>query len=71
VSITSAEAGVLDVDGADSEQVGRVAGDHGIVVYELVPRTATLEDAFMELTREDVEYRADVRPGLTGTGRSR
>jgi ABC-2 type transport system ATP-binding protein len=71
VSITSAEAGVLDIVGVDSEEVGRVARDRSIVVYELVPRTATLEDAFLELTREDVEYRADVRSGLTGTGRSR
>jgi ABC-2 type transport system ATP-binding protein len=69
VSITSAEADVLDIDGMDSEDVGRVARDRGIVVYELVPRTATLEDAFMELTRDEVEYRADM--ASTGTGRSR
>jgi ABC-2 type transport system ATP-binding protein len=70
VSITSTEAGVLDVDGMDGEEVGRVARDHDIAVYELVPRTATPEDVFFELTREDVEYRADVRSGLTGNGRS-
>jgi ABC-2 type transport system ATP-binding protein len=70
VSVTSAEAGVLDIDGVDSEVVGRVARDHGIAIYELVPRTATLEDALLELTRDDVEYRAAGAPGLTGTGRS-
>jgi ABC-2 type transport system ATP-binding protein len=70
VSITSAEADVLDIDGVDSEDAGRVARDHGIAVYELVPRAATLEDAFLELTRDEVEYRADVASALTGTERS-
>jgi ABC-2 type transport system ATP-binding protein len=67
VSFASAEAGVLEIDGVDGEEVGRVARDRGLLVYELVPRTATLEDRFLELTREDVEYRADVRSGLTGS----
>ncbi|MGD0557199.1 MAG: ATP-binding cassette domain-containing protein [Streptosporangiaceae bacterium] len=61
VSVTSVETGVLDIDGADSEEVGRIAHDRGIVIYELTPRTTTLEDAFLELTRDDVEYRADAR----------
>jgi ABC-2 type transport system ATP-binding protein len=71
VSVTSAGTDVLDIDGLDSEEVGRVAHDRGVLLYELIPRTATLEDAFMELTRDDVEYRADVPAGLTDTARSR
>jgi ABC-2 type transport system ATP-binding protein len=71
ISITAAAAGVLDVDGLDSEQVGQAARDHGITLYELTPRTATLEEAFMELTRGEVEYRASGAPraALTGAGR--
>jgi ABC-2 type transport system ATP-binding protein len=61
VSVTSVETGALDIDGVDSEEVGRIAHDRGIVIYELTPRTTTLEDAFLELTRDDVEYRADAR----------
>jgi ABC-2 type transport system ATP-binding protein len=70
VNITAAGPDVLDIDGLDSETVGRIAADHAVVLYELVPRTASLEDAFMELTRDDVEYRAHVGAGLAGSGRS-
>jgi ABC-2 type transport system ATP-binding protein len=68
VSITTAEPDVLDIRGLDSETVGRVAADHSVVLYELVPRTASLEEAFMELTRDDVEYRAHVGAGPAGVG---
>jgi ABC-2 type transport system ATP-binding protein len=65
ISVTDAE--VLEVAGLDSETVGRIAADHSIVLYELVPRTVSLEEAFMELTRDDVEYRAHVTAGLAST----
>ncbi len=58
VTITSEQAGVLDIDGLDSETVGLAARDHGIALYELTARTASLEEAFMDLTRDEVEYRA-------------
>ena len=46
----------VTVTGLDSRQVGRIAADHGIALIELVAQAATLEEAFMEITREDVEY---------------
>jgi ABC-2 type transport system ATP-binding protein len=70
VTVTTARADVLDIAGLDSEAVGRAAHDHGIVLYELVPQAASLEEAYMELTRDDVEYRASAVSGLAGTGRS-
>lgn len=70
VTVTSAEAGVLDIEGLDSEAVGRVAHARGVPLYELVPRAASLEEAFMELTRDDVEYRASAPAGPPGAGRS-
>jgi ABC-2 type transport system ATP-binding protein len=72
VTITAAEAGVLEIDGLDSETVGRVAAEHAVVLFELVPRAVSLEEAFMDLTRDDVEYRAAVSApaGLVGAGRS-
>ena len=70
VTVTTAEAGVLDIEGLDSAEVGRVACARGIPLSELVPRTASLEEAFMELTRDDVEYRASATAGLTGAGRN-
>jgi ABC-2 type transport system ATP-binding protein len=69
VSVTTTGSDVLEVDGLDSESVGRVAAEHGVMLYELVPRTASLEEAFMDLTRVDVEYRGSM-PELAGAGRS-
>jgi ABC-2 type transport system ATP-binding protein len=70
VHMTAEEPGVLEIAGLDSEVVGRVAAEHAVVLYELVPRTASLEEAFMELTRDDVEYRAHGTVELAGTGRN-
>jgi len=73
VTVTSAEAGVLEITGLDSEDIGRVAAQHQLTLYELVPRTASLEEAFMELTADAVEYRAAVpeaQAELAGAGRS-
>ncbi|MFF3259192.1 ATP-binding cassette domain-containing protein [Streptomyces sp. NPDC002932] len=49
--------GELEVRGADAAHIGRVAAAHAIPLYELTPRTASLEQAFMDLTQESVEYR--------------
>ncbi len=46
----------LRVTGTDAARIGRIAAAHGIALCELTPRTASLEDAFMELTRDVVEY---------------
>jgi ABC-2 type transport system ATP-binding protein len=70
VTITSVEAGVLTITGLDSEAIGRAAAHHGIVLYELVPQSASLEEAYMEITRDDVEYQASIPAGLAASGRS-
>ena len=46
----------LNVSGLDSEQVGEAAFAAGIVVYELTPQRASLEDVFMTLTADSLEY---------------
>ena len=56
VSVTSVEPGVLEVAGLTSEQLGTLASAHGIVLYELTPLQASLEEAFMELTRDEREF---------------
>ena len=58
VSIASSEPGVLEISGLSAQQVGETAAAHGIVLHELTPMQASLEEAFMELTREDVEFKA-------------
>jgi ABC-2 type transport system ATP-binding protein len=49
----------LEITGLDTRQIGELAAGQGIVLHELSPHQASLEDAFMELTRSDVEYRTD------------
>ena len=58
VSVTSSEPGLLEISGLTAEQIGEVAAAHGIVLHELSPQDASLEEAFMELTRDDVEFKA-------------
>ncbi|MGW7285334.1 ABC transporter ATP-binding protein [Streptomyces sp. NPDC054847] len=48
----------LLVRGTDSRSIGRTAAAHGIPLFELTPVTASLEQAFMDLTHEAVEYQA-------------
>jgi ABC-2 type transport system ATP-binding protein len=61
VSVSSPTPGVLDVAGPASDQIGRIASANGITLHELIPRTASLEQVFMELTSDDVEYTGRAR----------
>ena len=49
--------GLLEVHGLTAAQVGEAAAANGIVLHELTPQQASLEEAFMEMTRDDVEFR--------------
>jgi ABC-2 type transport system ATP-binding protein len=53
----------LIVAGATTDVVGQLAGDNGIVLHELSAQRGSLEDAFMKLTGDDVQYHADVMGG--------
>jgi ABC-2 type transport system ATP-binding protein len=50
ISVEAPDAGVLVVREVTSERVGELAAANGIVLHELTPETATLEEAFLELT---------------------
>ncbi len=54
--VESLRAETLQVTGMDSEAVGLVAAREGIPLIELTPVQATLEEAFMEITRDSVEF---------------
>jgi ABC-2 type transport system ATP-binding protein len=58
VGVVAVEPGVLEVSGLTATQVGDAAAKHGLTLHELTPQQASLEEAFMELTRDDIEYRA-------------
>ncbi|MFD9632052.1 ATP-binding cassette domain-containing protein [Streptomyces violascens] len=67
VTVGSPELGVLEVTGLSSDRIGRIAADHAIALAELTPQQASLEEAFMELTRDAVEYQAPA-PELVAAG---
>ena len=46
----------LSVTGLTSDQVGEIAFGAGVVIHELTPQRASLEDVFMDLTADSVEY---------------
>ncbi|MFI9823842.1 ABC transporter ATP-binding protein [Streptomyces sp. NPDC052013] len=58
ITLTTEAPGTLTVHGSDPEHIGRTAAAHGIPLFELTPNTASLEEAFMDLTRDAVEYTA-------------
>jgi ABC-2 type transport system ATP-binding protein len=49
--------GELAVTGMDTPAIGDLAAENGIALHELVPRHASLEQAFLEITSDSVDYR--------------
>ena len=58
VTIGSDGPGVLEVAGLSTDAIGERAAAEGLTLHELSSRHASLEEAFMELTRDAVEYEA-------------
>ncbi|HEX3814421.1 MAG TPA: ATP-binding cassette domain-containing protein [Mycobacteriales bacterium] len=63
ITATAKESDVLEISGLPAEDIGQRALDNGIVLYELTPMQASLEEAFMEMTRDSVEFHADTVDG--------
>jgi ABC-2 type transport system ATP-binding protein len=57
VSVSSSQPELLEVTGLGAREIGDLAAQNGITLHELTPLQASLEEAFMELTREDVEFK--------------
>ena len=57
VTVTTNEPELLEIRGLTARQIGEAASAHQIVLHELTPQVASLEEAFMTLTRDDVEFR--------------
>jgi ABC-2 type transport system ATP-binding protein len=58
ITVTSEEPSVLEISGTTTDKVGDIAAANGIALHELTLLQASLEEAFMELTRDDVEFKA-------------
>ncbi|KJK53632.1 MULTISPECIES: ABC transporter ATP-binding protein [unclassified Streptomyces] len=68
-AVSAGADGALEVDGAGAEQLGELAARHQVVLHELSPQRASLEEAFMRMTADSVEYHAHApgTPGAPGT----
>ncbi|MGX1575448.1 ABC transporter ATP-binding protein [Cellulosimicrobium funkei] len=67
-TVTSDEPSLLVVTGADAPGIGELAAAKGFVLHELTPVTSTLEDAYMALTADAVEYQTDSAQNHIGHG---
>ena len=57
----------LAVSGMDAPAIADLASERGIAVHELATRHASLEQAYLDLTRESVEYRASTQSTAEAT----
>jgi ABC-2 type transport system ATP-binding protein len=53
----------LTVTGLPARTIGLKAAEHGLALFELTAKSVSLEEAFMDLTKEAVEYHAVSTPG--------
>ncbi|MFD7709855.1 ABC transporter ATP-binding protein [Streptomyces sp. NPDC059785] len=58
ITVVEAGNGTLEAEGGQAERIGELAAEHRLVLHELSPQQASLEEAFMQLTAESVEYHA-------------
>jgi ABC-2 type transport system ATP-binding protein len=57
VTVTQSEKDLLEIVGLTAAEIGNQAARAGIALHELTPISASLEEAYMALTQNDVEYR--------------
>ncbi|MFD5542286.1 ATP-binding cassette domain-containing protein [Streptomyces sp. NPDC127079] len=55
----------LEVTGLSAREIGLKAAEHGIALFELSTREVSLEQAFMDLTKDAVEYHGSTTAGET------
>jgi ABC-2 type transport system ATP-binding protein len=63
VSVEARERELLEVTGLDPRQIATAALENHVMIYELTPLQASLEEAYMELTKDEVEYHSLITTG--------
>jgi ABC-2 type transport system ATP-binding protein len=58
IEVVPTADGALEAVGTSAQAVGELAAHHGLTVHEVSTQSASLEEAFIRLTAQDVEYRA-------------
>jgi ABC-2 type transport system ATP-binding protein len=66
VTVDPGDPDALTVTGLECREVGELAGAAGIVLHELSPQQASLEEAFMEMTRDSAEFLGDAQVSAGG-----
>jgi ABC-2 type transport system ATP-binding protein len=56
VTVNALSAGRLEIIGLTSDQIGDIAAANMVALHELTPQQASLEEAFMHMTHDAVEY---------------
>lgn len=67
-AVGDGDGGALRVEGLTAPQIGDLAARAGLRVHELTPIAGTLEDAFMKLTQDEVEFRPATMAGAATAG---
>ena len=62
VEVASLESGLLEITGTTAPAIGEAAARAGVVLHELTPVTSSLEDAYLQLTADEVEYHSGGLP---------
>jgi ABC-2 type transport system ATP-binding protein len=62
ITVTRSGADLLEISGVAAADIGNQAARAGIALHELTPISASLEEAYMALTKNDVEYRTGGAP---------
>ncbi|MEU8510105.1 ABC transporter ATP-binding protein [Kitasatospora sp. NPDC048722] len=58
VSVSQVDGEAWEVSGTEPERIAALAAEHGVVLYEIAVQQDSLEEAFMRMTADSVEYRA-------------
>ncbi|MCO4255860.1 ABC transporter ATP-binding protein [Pseudarthrobacter cellobiosi] len=66
VTVDQGQPETLEVTGLDARQIAQVALDNRVLVYELTPQQSSLEDAYFDLTKDEVEYHSHLTGGPAG-----
>ncbi len=66
VTVDQGQPETLEVTGLDARQIAQVALDNRVLVYELTPQQSSLEDAYFDLTKDEVEYHSHLTGGTAG-----
>jgi ABC-2 type transport system ATP-binding protein len=68
VTVVREADGALTVSGLTTDQIGTIAGTARLTLLELSAQQASLEEAFIDMTRDAVEFRATTSTTTTNTG---